>query len=35
MNRLFEASKFGRPCDESRFAAERISLFAIGSRAPA
>lgn len=35
MNRLFEASKFGRPCDEIRFEAERINLFAIGSRSPA
>ncbi len=35
MNRLFQASKFGRPCDEIRFEAERINLFAIGSRAPA
>lgn len=34
MNRLFKASKFGRPCDEIRFEAERINLFAIGSRAP-
>jgi hypothetical protein len=33
MNRLFEASKFGRPCDQIRFEAERINLFAIGSRA--
>jgi extracellular factor (EF) 3-hydroxypalmitic acid methyl ester biosynthesis protein len=32
MNRLFEASKSGR-CDEIRFEAERINLFAIGSRA--
>lgn len=34
MHRLFEASKFGR-CDEIRFEAERINLFAIGSRSPA
>lgn len=34
MNRLFKASRFGRPCDEIRFEAERINLFAIGSRAP-
>ena len=34
MNRLFEASRFGRPCDEIRFEAERVNLFAIGSRAP-
>lgn len=33
MNRLFKASKFGRPCDEIRFEVERINLFAIGSRA--
>ena len=32
MNRLFETSKFGRPCDEIRFEAERVNLFAIGSR---
>jgi extracellular factor (EF) 3-hydroxypalmitic acid methyl ester biosynthesis protein len=32
MNRLFTASKFGRPCDEIRYEAEHINLFAIGSR---
>ena len=32
MNRLFAASKFGRPCDEIRYEAQRINLFAIGSR---
>jgi extracellular factor (EF) 3-hydroxypalmitic acid methyl ester biosynthesis protein len=35
LNRLFQVSKFGRPCDEIRFEAERVNLFAIGSRAPA
>jgi len=29
MNRLFKASKFDRPCDEIRFEAERVNLFAI------
>lgn len=32
MNRLFTASKFGRPCDEIRYEAQRVNLFAIGSR---
>src|SRR6185369_11594616 len=32
MNRLFQASKFGRPCDEIRFEAECVNLLAIGSR---
>lgn len=32
MNRLFAASKLGRPCDEIRFEEQRINLFAIGSR---
>lgn len=29
MNRLFAASKFGRPCDEIRYEPQRINLFAI------
>lgn len=33
MNRLFEASKFGRPCEELRYENEGINLFAIGRRA--
>lgn len=32
MNRLFQASKFGRPCDAIRFEEQRINLFAIASR---
>ncbi len=32
MNRLFAASKFGRPCDEIRYEPQRINLFAIGYR---
>lgn len=32
MNRLFAASKFGRPCDQIRYEEQRINLFAIGSR---
>lgn len=32
MNRLFQASRFGRPCEEIRYEAQRINLFAIASR---
>jgi CRP-like cAMP-binding protein/SAM-dependent methyltransferase len=32
MNRLFRESKFGRPCEEIRYEAEGINLFAIGRR---
>jgi SAM-dependent methyltransferase len=34
MNRLFAASKFGRPCEAIRYEDQRINLFAIGRRAP-
>jgi CRP-like cAMP-binding protein/SAM-dependent methyltransferase len=32
MNRLFEQSKFGGPCDRIRFESERINLFAIRTK---
>ncbi len=32
MHRLFEASKFGRPCDRIRYEEQGINLFAIASR---
>jgi extracellular factor (EF) 3-hydroxypalmitic acid methyl ester biosynthesis protein len=32
MNRLFEASKFGRPCDRIRFEEQRVNLFAMATR---
>jgi SAM-dependent methyltransferase len=32
MNRLFEASRFGRACDEIRFEPRQVNLFAIASK---
>jgi CRP-like cAMP-binding protein/SAM-dependent methyltransferase len=32
MNRLFEASRFGRRCEEIRYEAQGVNLFAIGRR---
>lgn len=32
MNRLFQTSKFGRPCEEIRYEPQRVNLFAIGRR---
>ena len=32
MNRLFETSKFGRPCTNIRFEQQGVNLFAEGAR---